>query len=560
MNLDYFFLERLVTEMAPQITGARLTRVFQPADECVILRLWNGRQTLKLLIQVGQGARLHLTCQEFPNPFQPPRFCQLLRARLKRLVSISLPVIDRVVEIRFAGEDQNYRLMCELTGIRRNLYLLDDAGLLVDALHKPQDTVERQLRRGKVYVFPPRSERQFLATPGLAPPLACVTPEDFENWLGQVSPMSKYQRKCLMKSLEQKYSIAMIFNNFITRWQQKTGTAALVDFDGRQQLVAYLSAGVEALKSTDSNLNLFVDNCFSSAEKATGEIGERAHFRQLINVYRARLIKRQQNIARQQMQGESFSRRRQFGELLLANLHLVKKGECQIEVTDWTCSPPSQVLIPLQPDLSPQQNAEQLFKRYKKEKRGVDHIERRQQETATELAWLDDLLLALDEASSSADLNEIGQELRTAGLLKSKKNEPKNRYKPPLQPVVRQTLTPGGLRLFWGRNNRSNDYLSASLTEGDDLWFHAQNMPGCHLVLKRDGRKGDFAEKDILFAAEVAAGYSRGRQAAKVEVMIAQGRHISRPKGARPGLVTVSEYRTLIVAPRRLDAEEKPNG
>lgn len=268
------------------------------------------------------------------------------------------------------------------------------------------------------------------------------------------------------------------------------------------------------------------------------------------------MLKRQENIARQQQQGESFAQRRQLGELLLANLHLVTKGERQLEVTDWTRTPPAQVIIPLQPELSPQQNAAQFFKRYKKEKRGVDHIERRQQETAAELAWLDNLLLALDEAISSVDLNEIGQELRAAGLLKATKSEPPNRYKPPAQPMVHQALTPNGLRLFWGRNNRSNDYLSSTLTDRDDLWFHAQNMPGCHLVLKRDGRKSDFAAEDIQFAAEFAAGYSRGKDAAKVEVMLTHGRNVSRPKGARPGLVTVSEYRTLIVVPRRLDDEE----
>jgi predicted ribosome quality control (RQC) complex YloA/Tae2 family protein len=556
LNLDYFFLERLVTELVPQVTGASLTKVHQPADECLILRLWNGRQSLKLLIQVGQGARLHLTRQEFPNPFQPPRFCQLLRARLKRLESISLPVIDRVVEICFSGEDQPYRLMCELTGVRSNLYLLDAAGLLIDALHKPDDTAERQLRRGQPYSFPPRKERQSLATPGLTPPTTCVTADDFEIWLRQLSPMSKYQNASLTQALQQNESSATIFNDFVASWQQKTGTAALVDFDGRQQLVAYLPAGVEAIKSTYQDLSCFIDECFSPLQQPAGEIGERASFRRLITNYRSRLLKRQKNIAHQQQQGESFAQRRQLGELLLSNLHLVEKGAQQVEVTDWSCTPPARITIPLKPELSPQQNAAQLFKRYKKEKRGVDHIERRQQETATELTWLDNLLLALDEATSRADLNEIGQELRTAGLLKSSKSEPKNRYKSPTQPTVHQAFTPGGLRLFWGRNNRSNDYLSATLTEGDDLWFHAQNMPGCHLVLKRDGRKGEFPEEDILFAAEIAAGYSRGRNAAKVEVMVTQGRNVSRPRGARPGLVTVSEYRALIVAPRRLDDEE----
>jgi predicted ribosome quality control (RQC) complex YloA/Tae2 family protein len=117
---------------------------------------------------------------------------------------------------------------------------------------------------------------------------------------------------------------------------------------------------------------------------------------------------------------------------------------------------------------------------------------------------------------------------------------------------VRQAVSPGGYRCFWGTGNRVNDYLTTRLCRPEDLWFHAQDLPGCHLVWKNEGR-GDVPEEDQLFAASLAAGYSRGKNDGKVAVMVTEGKWVQKPKKARPGLVTVRRFRTLLVAPRRMD-------
>ncbi len=311
------------------------------------------------------------------------------------------------------------------------------------------------------------------------------------------------------------------------------------------------------LAAVEDDLSQFMDQCFSPQKTETGEVGERSRLRQVMTRQLVRLNMRLKNISTQQIKTSSHSDRRQQGELLLANLHLVKRGMSEVEVTDWTCDPPQQTIISLQKDLSPQENAERLFKRYKKEKRGVEHVARRLRETAEEIQWLESLQLALDEAVETSDLVEISQELLAAGLTSVVKGEPANRHKTKSTPALHECRSPSGLRIFWGRNNRSNDYLSARMTDRDDLWFHAHNMPGCHLVLKRDGLKGDFSPEDIDFAARIAAGYSRGKNAARVEVIVSEGQHISRPKGARPGLVTLGKYRTLLVEPLRILDNEK---
>ncbi|WP_020676086.1 Rqc2 family fibronectin-binding protein [Geopsychrobacter electrodiphilus] len=559
LKIDYFLLELIVAELRAKLSGASLAKVHQPGDDSLVLRLWNGRQTLKLLLQVGSESRLHLTRQEFNNPFQPPRFCQLLRSRLKRLETIRLLGYERVVELCFDGVDQRYRLVCELIGNRGNLYLFDAADLLIDALHKPQMVGDRLLRRGEPYIPLTQTVRLNLADPNLVPPENLYDAPQLEQWLMQeVSPMSKGQAAVLGAAVHQKSDILKVFSQFKEDWLRQRGQVSLIESESQPRLVAYSGVGARVLKSATDGLSQFLDQCFSPSEEVVSEIGERARFRHIVKTQISRLQKRQKNIVVEQQKSESFTERRHQGELLLANLPLVKKGMRSVEVTDWGVDPPQAVTIELQAELNPQENAARLFKRYKKEKRGVDHVERRQQETAEELEWLESLLLALDEAQEASDVIEVGLELLAAGLISVKKSEPVSRRKVSAEPRLNQTLSPGGLRIFWGRNNRSNDHLSAHMTAADDLWFHAYQMPGCHLVLKRDGIKGDFSAADIEYAARIAAGFSRGKDEPRVDVIVTEGRHVKRPKGAKPGLVTLTEHRTLRVFPLRVRTDENP--
>jgi predicted ribosome quality control (RQC) complex YloA/Tae2 family protein len=224
----------------------------------------------------------------------------------------------------------------------------------------------------------------------------------------------------------------------------------------------------------------------------------------------------------------------------------------EVVVTNWYADPPNTLTIPLDPSLLPQQNAERCFVRARKIRRGAEHRLRRLAETAAESAWLDDLVYALGEAETATELEAINAELRAAGLLKSSRLMLPRRSSA-IPAALLQTTSPGGFRLLWGKNRQGNARVSRQEAAADDLWFHACGLPGCHLVLKRDGYRGEIPELDRLYAASLSAGYSQGQGSAKVEVMMAEGKAVSPPKGALPGQVTVRAYTTLLVAPRRLE-------
>jgi predicted ribosome quality control (RQC) complex YloA/Tae2 family protein len=174
------------------------------------------------------------------------------------------------------------------------------------------------------------------------------------------------------------------------------------------------------------------------------------------------------------------------------------------------------------------------------------------QDTQEEKEWLDQVELSLQEAVSGDDLYQVQLDLETAGMLKKTKGQLGHRQQVKPEDQLYSSVTPGGWQLYWGKNSRTNDYVSRSMTGPKDVWFHAKGMPGSHLVLKCGDRADKVSEEDLCFAASFAAGYSKGKNDSKVEVIVAQGRDVKKPKGARPGLVTVDTYRTVMVAPKRL--------
>jgi predicted ribosome quality control (RQC) complex YloA/Tae2 family protein len=277
--------------------------------------------------------------------------------------------------------------------------------------------------------------------------------------------------------------------------------------------------------------------------------GIQLRLRQAIVRQQKKLTKRFQKISTELDRQQLAQEERIKGDLLLANLHLVKKGMEQLTVTNIFSDAEKTMDILLDTRLSPQQNAQNYFKKYKKAARGVDHSQRRLAETRVELQWMEELLYQLDDHPEPADLETIYAELDESGLLKGTDAHHQKRTRQSSTP--QELVSPSGIKVLRGRNNQHNDQLSGRQLKTGDFWFHANGCPGAHVVLKSSTVAVPVTDEDIIYAATIAAGYSKAQNDAKAEVMMATAENVSRPKGARPGLVTVKKYKTLVVAPFR---------
>ena len=556
--MDILTLDAVVRELKPLLTGAAVGKIHQPGADELILRLWNGRENLRLLISASaRAARLHLTAETPPNPQAPPRFCQLLRSRLRRLLAIDRVPGERIVRLLFSGEEESrWPLVVELLGPQANLLLLDGEGRIVDSLKRQTET-RRPALPGTVYAPPPDLERVDLFAEPLVPP----ADRPFGDWLNQaVTPMTPLLAADLDAAVACGGDRRTVLEDFRALWLAERFSPGIAGWRGHLYLTPLLPAYLE-LESTRpfATVSEAAEDYYRDGAQEAVFGGGRGELERLLDKARARLWRRLEQIEAETVRISDYQRQCQWGELLLGNLPRLRRGMTEITVDDWYAEPSAQVTIPLDPALTPKENAELCFKRQRKGKRGLEHAERRRLETLEELDWLDGVALALEEADTPAELDPVREELVAAGLLKGARPAAKRPASFGAEAGIRQTLSPSGLTIYWGLNNRANDRVSKALTDADDLWFHAHRLPGCHLVLKRAGRR-EIPEADIVFAASLAAGYSRGRHDLKVEVMLTPGKKVRKPKGARPGLVLAEAERTLMVAPRRLEREAGKSG
>ncbi len=234
---------------------------------------------------------------------------------------------------------------------------------------------------------------------------------------------------------------------------------------------------------------------------------------------------------------------RKKGDLVLANLQHLRAG---MESADLAGYDGKQAVVSLDPKRTPSQNAELYFKKYKKARAGHPLVKERLVKTEKELSFLRSHEKELENAPDKEILLAIRADLIGRGYLQQAASG--NRGSAPKSiPGVRKIIFQGW-GIFVGKSAAGNDHLTQKLARPDDIWLHAEGLPGSHVLVKNPG-KTDIPPDILLYAASLAARYSKGKHAAKVPVVYTRARAVNKPKGAKPGLVVLSQHKTLMVRP-----------
>jgi len=249
----------------------------------------------------------------------------------------------------------------------------------------------------------------------------------------------------------------------------------------------------------------------------------------------SRLLRKMEAQRKELKEAEGAEEYRRKGDLLTANLYRISRGDEVALCTDWEAEGMPEIAIPLDIRLSPSANAQRYYKLYTKSKTAREILSEQIQKAEEELAYLETIATFLDTAESTEDLDGIRAELQKGGYLRadSAKNNA-NRGKKPKNPTLKTFITPGGYRLLVGVNNLQNEYLTFTVADKSDLWFHVKGMAGAHVVMCCG--EDEPGEKDYTFAAIVAAHYSRAKGKGTA-VDYTRVRELKRVKGGRPGFV-----------------------
>ena len=233
------------------------------------------------------------------------------------------------------------------------------------------------------------------------------------------------------------------------------------------------------------------------------------------------------------------------GDLLSANMYAIQKGETSVKLQNFYDENLAELEIALDPALTPQQNAQKYYKNYRKAKTAEEKLTEQIGLAQTELTYIDSVFESLALAENERDLNEIRAELAEQGYVRRKAGK-KNQKQPALSAPLK-FKTSDGFTVLVGRNNRQNDKLTMKDANNNDIWFHTKNIPGSHTVLVTDGKAP--TETAMEEAAVLAAQHSRAKDSAQVPVDYTQIRYVSKPQGAKPGMVIYVQYKTVYVDP-----------
>jgi len=566
MAIDAICLQAVVRELRPQLTGLRVDKVQQPARDQIIL-LFRGK---RLLLNAGAGApRIQLTETVRDNPAEPPMFCMLLRKHLAgaRVADITQPPLERLVRVELDASDELGRtgrrtLVLEAMGRRSNLILLDGEGRIVDSLRRVDAdmSAQRQVLPG-LYYQPPASagrlpvteetEEGFAARFAAAPAEKTLDGFLLDSYFG-LSPLMARElafraagdTDTRVFQLGGPAPLWQALEDFLSRVRENRFTPVCLLRDGKPLDFACVPVGqygAAVETAVYDSFSALLDAFYEARERQERTRQRGADLLRAASTARDRLRRKLAQQEKEYAATQERDKLRIQGDLITANLYRMERGQVKLECENYYADN-APVTVPLDPLLTPQQNAAKYYKRYTKAKTAEKYLREQMELARRDLEYLESVLAEISQAETEQDFLDIRSELREAGFLRKQGKKEKSRPAAPWE-----FRTSGGFRVQVGRNNRQNDKLTLKDADRRDIWLHTQKIHGSHVILRCGGRVP--SEEDVAEAAMLAAWFSQARESGNVPVDCTEVRNVKKPAGARPGMVVYTTYRTVNVTP-----------
>jgi predicted ribosome quality control (RQC) complex YloA/Tae2 family protein len=539
VRLDWIDLHLLCDELSAKLPGARLQEIFQIDDDRVILGLYRStRRFLHIHIHPQHGSIYLLSTRE-KAPGAPPPFCSLLRKHLlnSRLESVSSAQGDRVCEILFTKEEESFTLVIDLRGVRSNLYILDQDRKLFNGLRPAHGYQE-----GGTYTLDPHprpSLQDFVWEADkidaawknqdqsyLVSNVKEITP-GFATWLLEHEKPENFSDFAMQKLQEvQNTPVYQLFLDELgiqdyniypgKRWEgeiatHETASALLSEFY-RSYADQYL------LRTVKTRVFKVLEQELEKLARKETNLGEK------LTLY--------QTHPEIEMRGSLLNAQREkinpFSKTVkLVNFH----QDCQ------------ELVLQIDPRLSPAGNVDRIFRLSRKYRRGIPRVEAQIEELLTARRFLNRTLEKLKHETDHRLIEEHYLKLQDLGVLKPKRVQ-KQKSTKKISSRARLLFTSEFVEIYSGRNDRENDWILRKIGKKEDLWFHAKDVPGAHVLLRQDSR---VSEVSIREAAQLAAYLSSKRSEGRAEVIYTPLKYVKKMAGMGPGQVKVQKHETLTV-------------
>ena len=540
MSFDGFFLHHMVEELRAELLNGRIQKINQPFDQELVLQIRSNRQSHRLLLSAHPVfGRIQLTETTFENPAQPSTFIMVLRKYLQGAVIESIEQIenDRIVEITVSnkneiGDDIQATLIIEIMGKHSNILLVDKSSYKILEVIKHigfSQNSYRTLLPSATYIAPPSTEA--------LNPFTIKDEKLFE--ILQTQELTAKNLQSLFQGLGRDTAIELEnlltddrLSKFRDFFKQETNPCLT---DKSFSCVPFSTRIEGRFSSLSQLLDVFYKD---KAER--DRVKQQAS--ELIRRVENELQKNRQKLKKQEKEllaTENAEEFRQKGELLTTFLHQVPNDQDQVVLDNYYTNQP--ITISLDKALTPNQNAQKYFKRYQKLKEAVKYLTELIEETKATILYLESVETVLNQAGLD-EIAEIREELIQTGFIRRRQREKIQKRKKP----EKYLASDGKTIILVGRNNLQNEELTFKIARKEELWFHAKDIPGSHVVISGNLNPSDEVKTD---AAELAAYYSKGRLSNLVQVDMIEVKKLNKPTGGKPGFVTYTGQKTLRVTP-----------
>lgn len=564
MALDGLVLRAITHELQP-LVGGRIHKIHQPTEHDIVMQIRAKGKNHKLLLSANPTySRIHLTTRTYQNPLSAPMFCMLLRKHCEQgtVQAIKQIGLERIIHLDVRKRDElgdikTKRIIIELMGRHSNIILIDPGKetVLDSIIHIQADKSRyRTVLPGSKYLPPPEQHK--------ADPLKVDEEEmlsilkdlgnnpnanDIVARFTGISPLNAKEilyRSSQMKEANEENGLYHVFRQIMQQIGSHQYEPNIVDIDRKKTVFSVLSLShVKGSVTSFASINQCTEAYY--ADKAARDIIKQKSG-DLIKLLQNELQKNKKKkkiLLKTIEEAKQADRFRIMGELLIANLHEIKKGDQQVEVINYYDPNQSMIKIHLDQNLNPSENAQMYFKRYNKQKNSLIHAEEQLKLTEQEIQYLETLLQQLEEAAIQ-DLEQIREELEQEGYVRRKQSRRQSSRKD-TRPALLRFTSSEGVPIYVGKNNMQNEYLTHRFAHASDTWLHTKDIPGSHVII----RGKEYTEITLEEAAMIAAYYSKGKESSLVPVDYTKIRHVRKPSGAKPGFVIYDHQKTIFITP-----------
>ncbi len=568
MPLDAIFMTALAGELREILVGGKIDKLYQPAREEVVLHMRTGGGNVRLVFSASPAhPRAQLTNLPRENPETPPMFCMLLRKHFSggRLLSLTQPSMERLLDFQFEtldelGDRVERRLVLECIGRKSNLVMLDSTGRITDCMRRADSdlSAKRPIMPGLYYQMPEPT--------GKLDPLA-MEPDQLRAFILAQAPDGHGQDKWLLdnfnglspliaRELEfqgegSRDGLAYRFADMMERVRKGDFIPTALVREGRAfdfTFQTVLQYGPEVTLRRYPTFSALLDDFYEQKENQERLKQRGQDFIRSITQARSRTVKKIANQERDLASAAGREQLRQFGDIITTNFYQMERGQTVLRAQNYYHPEGGEVDIPLDPLLTPQQNAAKYYKNYKKAQKAEEMLSLQLEKNRQELDYLDSVLQTIRLSEGERDLQEIRQELVDSGYLKQhRRNITTKSKQKPIRSKPMEFRSSAGLTILVGKNNSQNDRLTLKEADKRDIWLHTQRVHGSHVILKAGGMEPD--DQSLTEAAMLAAWFSQARESSQVPVDYTPVRMVKKPAGAKPGFVIYNTYQTLYVTP-----------